>query len=187
MNIITNQFTFKSTQVKNVILIDKSKYQDDRGTFIKSYNSDAFKQAGLNVEFQESYYSTSKKNVLRGMHYQKNPHAHAKLVQVVEGEILDVVVCVDSNLPDNVVGEVYSTILSKDNNQSLYIPKGFAHGFLVLSDFAVVVNHMTSGFSAEHDAGIKYDSFGFNWPSRNLILSEKDRAQIPLTKLVQKD
>mgnify|MGYP001371338327 CR=1 FL=1 len=119
----------------------------------------------------------SEKNVLRGMHFQRHPYGHAKLVNVIEGEILDVVIGIGGKTNTKNRGQIFSTILSEENNRSLYIPEGYAHGFLVLSEQAIVVNHLTSVFNAENDTGIHYDSFGYDWPIKNPIISEKDENQ----------
>jgi dTDP-4-dehydrorhamnose 3,5-epimerase len=173
------QFEFLETDLDDVFIVQKSKFEDARGVFIKTYNRDAFHAAGLSSDFKESYYSYSHKNVLRGMHFQRHPHGHAKLITVIEGEILDVCVGIGGALNARNKGKYVSAILSKENNRSLYIPDGYAHGFLVLSETAVVMNHMTSVFNPESDDGIHYRSFGFAWPVDNPILSEKDKNLKP--------
>ena len=175
--ITTPQFTFTKTPLDDVFIVQKSRFEDKRGDFIKIFNADAFSAAGLSADFKESYYSYSHKNVLRGMHFQRHPFGHTKLVSVIEGEILDVCVGIGGIQNAGNHGKFFSTILSKSNNQSLYIPDGYAHGFLVLSERAIVVNHMTSVFNPEYDAGIHYNSFGFKWPVANPIVSAKDRKQ----------
>jgi dTDP-4-dehydrorhamnose 3,5-epimerase len=173
----TPQFTFIETSLDDVFIVQKTRFEDERGDFIKIFNADAFSSAGLSAGFKESYYSYSHKNVLRGMHYQRYPFGHAKLVSVIEGEILDVCVGIGGMQNARNRGKYFSTVLSKSNNRSLYIPDGYAHGFLVLSERAIVVNHMTSVFNPEHDTGIHYDSFGFKWPIANPLISAKDRNQ----------
>ena len=168
------QFEFMPTTLGDVFVVQKSKFEDERGVFIKTYNKDAFDAAGLASDFKESYFSFSKRNVLRGMHYQRYPFGHAKLITVIEGEILDVCVGIGENLSNN-KGKFFSTILSKSNNRSLYIPAGYAHGFLCLSESAIVMNHMTTVYSPENDDGIHYLSFNFTWPIANPIISEKDK------------
>lgn len=169
------QFKFIPTPLNDVFLIENGKYIDARGSFIKLFNQELFLKNGLKANFQESYYSISQKNVLRGMHFQKHPHGHAKLVYVVEGEILDVIVCIkDGNVNH---GKIYSTVLSSEDGKSLYIPDGYAHGFLVLSEKAIVINSLTSSHQDSHEAGIHFASFGFDWPVKNPIISEKDRNQ----------
>ena len=169
------QFNFIATPLDDVFVIQKSKFEDERGVFIKIYNKDAFDCVGLSLDFKESYFSFSKRNVLRGMHFQRHPFGHAKLITVIEGEILDVCVGIGGELNKRNTGKFFSTILSKENSKSLYIPDGYAHGFLCLSNTAIVVSHMTTVFSAENDDGIHYQSFGFKWPVDNPILSSKDK------------
>jgi dTDP-4-dehydrorhamnose 3,5-epimerase len=168
-------FEFIATPLDDVFIVKKSKFIDERGVFIKAYSKDAFDCAGICSEFKEAYFSFSKRNVLRGMHFQRHPYGHAKLITVIEGEILDVCVGIGGELNKKNIGKYFSTILSKENNKSLYIPDGYAHGFLCLSETAIVMNHMTTVFNAENDDGIHYLSFGFKWPSTNPILSAKDK------------
>ncbi len=170
------QFNFIKTHLNDVFVIEKSKFKDNRGDFIKTFNADVFKKENLESEFKESYYSFSHRNVLRGMHYQKAPHGHAKLISVIEGKILDVCVSVKNATK----GQYFSIELSKNNNKSLYIPNGYAHGFLVLSRYAIVLNQMTSVFNLESDTGIHYKSFGYKWPVKKPILSNKDKNLIDL-------
>ena len=171
----TSQFDFLETTLDDVFIIQKSKFEDDRGSLIKSYNKEAFDAANLRSDFKESYFSFSKRNVLRGMHFQRHPFGHAKLITVIDGEILDVCVGIGGLQNKRNEGKYYSTVLSSKNNRSIYIPDGYAHGFLCLSETAVVMNHATSVFNQENDDGIHYSSFGFTWPISNPILSEKDK------------
>jgi dTDP-4-dehydrorhamnose 3,5-epimerase len=171
----SSQFELMPTIFDDVFIIKKSKFEDERGLFIKTFNRDEFDLIGLSSDFKESYFSFSKKNVLRGMHFQRQPYGHAKLITVIEGEILDVCVGIGGELNKNNKGKYFATILSKENNKSLYIPEGYAHGFLCLSETAIVMNHMTSVYNPENDDGIHYLSFGFKWPTDNPILSIKDK------------
>ena len=172
-----NQFKKIATSLDDVFVLRRFSYHDDRGNFTKTYNLNMFRELGLgdSIDVQESLCSTSKKDVLRGMHYQRHPHGVAKIVSVVKGQILDVIVGVGGPYNEWNKGNVFSVELSANNNKSLYVPDGYAHGFLVLSDEAVVVYHQTNHFNADADTGIKFDSFGFSWPISNPILSEKDK------------
>ena len=169
------QFEFLETSLDDVFIVQKSRFEDERGIFIKTFNKNVFDKFGISSDFKESYFSFSKKNVLRGMHFQKHPFGHAKLITVIEGEILDVCVGIGGILNKRNTGKFFSTILSKENNRSIYIPDGYAHGFLCLSETAIVMNHMTTVFNPEQDTGIHYKSFGFEWPIDNPILSDKDK------------
>jgi dTDP-4-dehydrorhamnose 3,5-epimerase len=111
---------------------------------------------------------------LRGTHYQHYPYGAAKIVSVVKGSILDVVVGVGGKFNTRNRGKIFSVELSQSNKKSLYIPDGYAHGFLVLSEEAVVVYHQTNHFNAAADKGINFNSFGFEWPIQHPIVSEKD-------------
>ena len=172
-----NQFQKNPTTMSGVFLIDRFIHEDLRGTFTKTFNKKMFSELMLcpNIEIYESLCSISQKDVLRGMHYQRSPFGSAKIISVVKGAILDVIVNIDINDSDNKPGQIFSAELSDVNGLSLFVPEGCAHGFLVLSDYAVVVYHQTNIFDEKSDAGIHYNSFGFDWPVKNPILSEKDR------------
>lgn len=159
--------------------INKDVFLDDRGALTKVYCQKEFGDFGINTDFFEAYYSISKKNVLRGMHFQIPPGEHSKLINVIEGEILDVVVAISGPLK----GEYFSLTLSKENSKSLYIPPGYAHGFLVKSPTAVVLMHLTGGYCPEFERGIKYDSFGFEWGCESPVISAKDCAQLGLDEV----
>jgi len=169
------QFEKIPTDIDDVFILEKTKFEDHRGIFVKTFNEHAFRELGLATNFKETTYSISRKNVLRGCHFQQYPFGHAKLVNVIEGEILDVVVGIGGKMNTRNRRKFFATILSKENNRSIYIPDGYAHGFLCLSDYAIVSYQTTSVYNAENDTGIYYNSFGFNWPIENPILSEKDK------------
>lgn len=133
--------TILPTGLDGIYEIENKIFRDERGLFVKTFHSDVFRMSGLEADFKESFYSVSKKNVLRGMHFQKPPHDHAKLVYVVKGEILDVVVDIRNESPT--FGQWHSVCLSEENAKSLYIARGFAHGFLALTEGATVV-YLTS-------------------------------------------
>jgi dTDP-4-dehydrorhamnose 3,5-epimerase len=166
--------TLVSTALDDVFVIEKPRFEDRRGLFVKTFNEDAFRKLNLPTSFKECVYSISKQNVLRGMHYQRHPHGHAKLVNVIEGEILDVVVGIGGETNRRNRGKYASFLLSAQNNRSLCIPDGYAHGFLVLSERAVVSYMTTSGYNQESDAGVRFDSFGFGWPVERPIMSDRD-------------
>ena len=169
---------FKKTKLQGVYIIDTDVFEDDRGIFIKSYNEPIFKEAGIVVGFKESFYSISKRNVIRGMHFQLPPHDYAKLVYVTAGEAIDVVLDIRKNAPT--YGEYISVQLSGENARQIYIPKGFAHGFAVISNSATVTYLQTAVHAPEHDTGIRWDSFGLDWNIKTPILSQRDRVFPPL-------
>lgn len=161
------------TKLDGVFEIQNKKFEDQRGIFIKTFHEGIFREHGLETDFKESFFSTSKKGVLRGMHFQLPPHDHAKLVYVTSGEILDVAVDIRKNSPT--FGEWFSTKLSSENAKLLYLAKGFAHGFLTLSETATVVYMTSTVYIAEFDAGIRWDSFNYDWEGlKTPILSERD-------------
>jgi dTDP-4-dehydrorhamnose 3,5-epimerase len=172
----------KETILEGVYELENKKHEDHRGSFIKIFHKGVFEENGLEHEFKESFYSVSKKNVLRGMHFQKPPHDHAKLVYVTDGEILDVAVDIRKGSPT--FGKFYSTSLSDLNVKSLYMNKGFAHGFLTLSESATVTYLTTSEHAPEADSGIRWDSFGFDWCGViNPIISERDSRFLGLDSI----
>jgi dTDP-4-dehydrorhamnose 3,5-epimerase len=173
------------TNLDGVFVIQNRKFEDHRGLFVKTFHNDVFREAGLETDFKESFYSVSKKHVLRGMHFQLPPHDHAKLVYVSAGEILDVVVDIRKN--SQTYGQYVTKNLSSENAQSLYIAKGFAHGFLTLSDTATVIYLTTMFYAPDHDSGVRWDSFGFDWPEFDFIISERDQDLPALKALLKKD
>lgn len=161
------------TELPDVYIIMPNVFTDDRGVFIKSYSESVFKETGIELKLKESFYSISKRNVIRGMHFQLPPHDYAKLVYVTDGTIVDVILDLRKNSPT--YARFFSIQLSSENAKQVYIPKGFAHGFAVLSNSATVMYIQTALHSPEHDTGIRWDSFGMNWNIKNPILSHRDR------------
>ena len=168
-----SQFLIEQTFNEDIYVVQNIRHLDQRGKLVKTFSEELFSQIGLSLQFVESYFATSSAGVLRGMHYQKEPNQHTKLVSVVEGSILDVVVGVD---PRN-LGKVFSVELSAENNRSIVVPGGYAHGYCVLSSTAIVVAQMSSEYCSKSEFGVRYDSFGFRWPIDNPIISEKDSGQ----------
>lgn len=162
----------EETRLPGVFEIESFVHGDTRGLFVKTYNFDKFKEKDLNCEFKESFYSISEKNVIRGMHFQMPPFDHEKLVYVVSGEIEDVVV--DIRKDSSTYGQSIAINLSDKNFKSVYVGKGFAHGFLTKSETATVVYMTTSVYSKSHDSGIKWNSFKYDWGISDPILSKRD-------------
>ena len=152
-------------------------YSDERGFFFESYNSERFEQAGLNHQWLQDNQSFSRKGVIRGLHFQKPPHAQAKLVRVLSGRILDVVVDLRSGQPT--YGKVFAIELTAENKMQLLIPRGFAHGFSVLSETAEVVYKCDGIYNKESELGIKYNDpiLKIDWQisESEAIVSEKDQ------------
>lgn len=174
---------FIKTKIEGVYVIEPKVFGDSRGFFMETYNEDDFKKAGLNYSFVQDNHSKSHKGVLRGLHFQKN-HPQAKLVRVIKGEVFDVTVDLRKNSPT--YGKWFGEILSSDNKKMLMIPKGFAHGFLVLSDEAEFVYKCDDLYHPEDEGGIMYNDPDINisWPDTGTIeLSEKDKKHPTLKEL----
>ncbi len=166
------QMKVSATDLSEVKLIDFFNHSDHRGNFVKTFHDTNFKNNGIDFIVKESFYSTSSKNVLRGMHFHTEPFAHAKIVFCMHGSILDVAVDIRKNSPT--FGKFTKAILSAENNQGLYIPKGFAHGFLTLTEIATTYYLVDGEYASNNDAGILYNSFGMEWPCNNIITNERD-------------
>lgn len=146
---------------------------DNRGLFIKTFHEDSFQQLGLSTNFKEMFCTTSAKNVLRGLHFQIPPYDHAKLVYCAFGKVMDVALDIRKNSPT--YGKYHVLELDAEKGNMSYLSKGFAHGFLTLSDKAVIIYNLTSIYSPEHDKGILYNSCGIDWKISCPILSERDK------------
>jgi dTDP-4-dehydrorhamnose 3,5-epimerase len=164
--------TLIDTPFQDLVILQSELFSDVRGSFQKIVNEQIFNDFGLSCSFKEFYYSISHKNVIRGLHFQIPPHEHTKLVFVSQGEILDVVVDLRKN--SATYGKVFSTLLNEVNGKSIYIPIGFAHGFLALTDYTIVNYFQTSLYNKEADSGILFYSIDFQWPVEKPILSERD-------------
>ena len=164
---------FMETELPDVYIVEPYTFADERGVFRKSYQDTVFKENGIHISIKESFYTVSGKNVIRGMHFQLPPYEYCKVVYVTEGVIHDVILDLRRNYPT--YAKYISVQLSSGNGKQVYIPKGFAHGFAVLSDRATVTYLQTTVHSAEHDVGIRWNSFGMNWGIKDPILSERDR------------
>jgi len=172
-------FIFNKTKLEGVYIIEPKIFGDERGYFMEIYNKEQFSKAGLNMTFVQDNESKSCKGVLRGLHFQKK-HSQGKLVRVNRGEVFDV--AVDLRIGSLTYGQWEGVILSDENKKQFYVPKGFAHGFLVLSDEAVFNYKCTDFYSPEYDGGVLWNDPDINikWPLdkiENIILSEKDKIQ----------
>jgi len=169
---------FTKSNISGCIIIEADVLNDNRGTFIKSYNSDIFLKNDINENFSESYFSRSHKGVIRGMHFQTSPNEVSKLVFCSEGEIVDVFLDIRPN--SKTFGQFHKIKLNALNGLHVYIPKGIAHGFQVLSEFATV-HYLQSGvYEPFNDSGILWNSFGMDWPISDSILSDRDKEFITL-------
>ena len=165
-----------SLKIPDVKLIEPEIFEDKRGYFYESFNQKKFNDLiGQDITFLQDNHSKSSRGVLRGLHYQEHPFAQGKLVRVIVGEVFDVAVDIRKNSPT--YGQWVSEILSSDNKKQLWIPEGFAHGFMTLSDEAEFLYKTTNFYSKQHERTILFDDSNFNieWPDGySLILSDKD-------------
>ncbi|WP_338595353.1 dTDP-4-dehydrorhamnose 3,5-epimerase [Clostridium baratii] len=179
------KFNFIKTKIKDLYIIEPTIFGDDRGYFMESYNKDAFFKAGLKMKFVQDNESKSKKGVLRGLHFQTK-HTQGKLVRVIKGEVYDVAVDLRKGSPT--YGEWEGVLLTEDNKKQFYVPEGFAHGFLVISDEAIFNYKCTDFYAPEYDGGVLWNDpdIGIDWPLENIeeiVLSEKDKHQKLLKEL----
>jgi dTDP-4-dehydrorhamnose 3,5-epimerase len=171
------KFKFTKTSIEGIIIIEPTVFGDDRGYFMETYHQEEFKDFGLDLNFVQDNQSKSTKGVLRGLHFQyKNPQG--KLVRVIKGEVFDVAVDLRKDSPT--YGKWEGVRLSEKNKKQFYIPEGFAHGFLVLSDEAEFTYKCTDFYDAEDEGGILWNDpeIGIDWPLSNIdevSLSEKDK------------
>ena len=169
------------TKIPGLLIIEPKVFGDERGFFFESYNEKVFNEAtGISPRFVQDNHSKSVKGVLRGLHYQLSPRAQGKLVRVVQGEVFDVAVDIRKDSPT--YGQWVGEILSADNKKQLWIPPGFAHGFLTLSDTAEFLYKTTDTWSPEHEREILWNDPELNieWPLNGLVpqLAAKDAAAV---------
>ena len=168
-------FTFTETEIKGVFIIEQKCYGDNRGYFMETYKKADFDAAGLNYVFVQDNQSSSRKGVLRGLHFQK-AHPQAKLVRVLKGEVFDV--AVDLRRGSDTYGKWIGALLSDENKKQFLIPRGFAHGFMVVSDYAEFAYKCDELYHPEDEGGIAWDDpeIAVAWPEvGEIILSEKDK------------
>ncbi len=165
------------TNLQGLVIIEPRVFEDERGYFFESYQKERYQENGINCVFVQDNESRSEKGVVRGLHYQLEPYSQSKLVRIIKGAVLDVAVDIRKNSPT--FGEWYSIELSDKNKKQLFIPKGFAHGFSVLSEEAVLTYKCDNYYNWEAERGIIYNDhkLNINWqvPGAEMILSEKDQ------------
>jgi dTDP-4-dehydrorhamnose 3,5-epimerase len=173
--------SFHKTDFPGLFVFEPTIFKDSRGYFFESYNEQTFFKENIDLRFVQDNQSSSSYGVIRGLHYQLNPHPQTKLVRVLVGTILDVAVDIRENSPT--FSKVFSIELSADNKKQLLIPPGFAHGFSVLSERAEVFYKCDNFYNKESETGIRFNDplLNINWkvPSEKIIVSEKDQ-QLPL-------
>lgn len=167
-------FEFQSLPIPSVILIKPQIFKDDRGFFVETYKFTEFAKAGIKERFVQDNHSSSENNVLRGLHYQINPNSQGKIVRCLRGSIYDVTVDIRKKSPT--YGKWVAAELSAENRLMVYIPAGFAHGFLVTSDVAEVAYKCSAEYSPVSDRGIIWNdpNIAIKWPTSKPILSDKD-------------
>lgn len=172
-----------ATILRNVKIITLTKFEDSRGFFIESYNQDKFKILGVDVEFKQDNHSRSEANVIRGMHFQTFP-GQGKLVRCTKGKIWDV--AVDMRKSSKTFGRWEAFELSEENNRMVYIPPGFAHGFLVLEGPADVHYRCTKVYDPKTESGFRFDDseIAIKWPTSNPIVSDRDKAALSFKEVV---
>jgi dTDP-4-dehydrorhamnose 3,5-epimerase len=171
-----------STNLPGVVILEPRRFSDDRGFFFESFNEERYARAGLPTRFVQDNVSYSGPNVLRGLHYQLS-NAQAKLVSVLQGEVFDVAVDIRKGSPT--FGQWASAILSFENGRQMFIPEGFAHGFLVTGHRAVFHYKCTAVYDQKSEGAIAWDDpdLGIDWPRRDVCISHKDAAARRLTEL----
>lgn len=181
-----HNFNFIKTEIAGLYIIEPKVFADNRGYFMETYNASAFKEAGLNMVFVQDNQSRSKQGTLRGLHFQYK-YPQGKLVRVTKGKVFDVAVDLRKN--SKTFGKWCGIVLSEENKKQFYVPEGFAHGFLVLSDEAEFMYKCTDFYHPEHEGGILWNDTNISiaWPLdkvKEVILSEKDKKWKTLSETI---
>lgn len=173
-------FDFESLAIPDVVIVRSTRYPDPRGWFAETYRRSAFERAGIDAQFVQDNLARSSRGVLRGLHYQLPPVPQGKLVGVVSGRIFDV--AVDLRAGSATYGTWVGRTLDADSGELIWIPPGFAHGYLVLSDSAAVSYKTTAEYAPDLNRGVRWDDpdIGVEWPIADPVLSERDRVLPPL-------
>lgn len=176
----------KETGFEGLLLLCPKVFSDDRGYFFESFNDSAYKKVGLNFDFVQDNISKSKRNSIRGLHFQTGEMAQGKLCQVISGKVLDVAVDIRFNSPT--FGKYFSVELSEDNHMQVWISPGFAHGFSVLSDTAIFSYKCTQLYSREHEAGIIFNDpdLKIDWKVNEPVVSQKDLTAPTFKEFIKK-
>lgn len=167
-------------KIAGVKLIRPAAQRDRRGTFVKTMHAGIFAKHGIPTQYAEQYYSVSKNNVLRGLHFQTPPHDHYKLVTCIEGEAFDVIADLRKSSPT--YGQHESFELNGAGGDSIFVPAGCAHGFYVRSATATLLYNVSTVHAPSHDTGIRWDSVGVLWPSASPVVSDRDAALVAFAK-----
>lgn len=181
-------FEFIPQKIKDVILVKPRVFGDNRGFFVESYKKSDFYENGIRIEFKQDNHSKSSAHVLRGLHYQAKPNGQAKIVRCVKGRIFDVAVDIRPN--SETFGQYVKVELSEENKQMLFIPDGFAHGFVVLSDEAELLYKASEEYAPQSDRGILWcdKDINIDWEiDFEPVLSDKDKVQPKLKDIDKKE
>lgn len=162
-------------------LLKPKRFEDARGVFVKTYHEELYRELGIRLEVREEFYSVSRRDVIRGMHFQLPPHDHDKLVYCTRGVVRDVLLDLRNGLG---YGQVASVDLSDVNGHIVFVPKGIAHGFVTLTDEALMLYKTSTVYAPESDCGILWDSFGFDWGVAAPILSNRDKLHQKLAEFI---
>lgn len=177
---------FISTPLPDLLIFEPRVFEDERGYFFESYSQREFEKQGLRFAFVQDNQSHSRYGVIRGLHFQQNPHAQVKLLRVLQGSILDVVVDIRKGSP--AYGQTFSVELSAENRKQLLVPAGFAHGFCVLSETATVMYKCDAFWNKEAEGGIRFNdpALAIDWgvPADRLVVNQKDRELPTLAECV---
>lgn len=173
---------FSGTKIPGCFVVTPRVLEDNRGSFIKTFHDEIFRDQGLETNWNEEYYSVSKRGVLRGLHFQLPPYAHAKLVYCSAGQVLDAVV--DLRVGSPTYGDFGMFNLDSEKSQMVYVPAGLAHGFYTLSEAATMMYKVGTVYAPDSDSGILWGSAGIPWPDQSPILSTRDAGFLPLGDFV---
>jgi dTDP-4-dehydrorhamnose 3,5-epimerase len=175
-----NSIRFTECRLPGCYRVQLPCFRDDRGKLVKTCKRSAFEEHGLECDFNESFYTESGENVLRGMHFQAPPADHVKLVYCISGAICDI--ALDLRLGSPTFGEHETHQLTAESRSAIYLARGIAHGFVVRKAPSVVVYQVSSEHSPAHDRGIHWDSFGAAWPESAPVVSARDQGLMPFAK-----
>ncbi|MGE3653495.1 MAG: dTDP-4-dehydrorhamnose 3,5-epimerase [Flavobacteriales bacterium] len=175
---------FVSTDFEGLVIIKPKVFKDERGYFFESFNKNKFIKNAINIEFVQDNQSKSDKNVLRGLHFQIPPFTQGKLIQVIKGAVLDVVVDIRKN--SKTYAKSFKIELSEDNKKMLYVPEGFAHGFLTLQNETIFSYKCTNFYNKESERSLLWNDklLNIDWGVNNPILSEKDKLAEPFNSFI---
>jgi dTDP-4-dehydrorhamnose 3,5-epimerase len=174
------KLTINTSKIPDCYELQPAILKDERGSFVKTFHENVFKNYQLETHFPEEYYSVSVKNVLRGLHFQRPPQEHTKLVYCVQGQVLDVVL--DLRLGSPTYGQFATFEVSAEKANLIYISTGLAHGFYVTSEQAIMIYKVSTVYSPNEDAGILWNSLSIPWGSDNPILSKRDQSFVAFSE-----